>query len=826
MVHEALQHAGFSNTYYKLQDLTPAFKGRKPARVDDDVIRLAELDTPSFLEEHTRPVDENTRSIELFLEGVHCAACVWLVERLPFEMQGVQKARLDLPRARLYLEFSPDAVHLSAIAQWLSRFGYATYPIHQGRSTQRSRVEQSLLLKAGICWAIAGNVMLLAFALYSGLSVSNDDSLLTGARWASFVLALIATWYGGSEFFRRAWASLNLAFRARDIKRIHIDTPISLGILVGFGHSSWATIVGQGEIWFDSITVLIAALLTARWLQLRSRRIAGDASDQLLSMIPSMARKVADLAHPNTHELVRVDTLGKDDFIEVPAGEVFPVDGVVAQGESSVNNAVLTGESRPEPIKRGTVIQAGATNISSPVFIRVKATGENTRVGKLLAWIQNQESNKAPVVLLADRLSSYFVIGLLFLAALTALLWLQIAPEKAAQHVVALLVISCPCALGMATPLAMAIASGRAARKGIFIKSDEAIQQLTDVDTVILDKTGTLTEGVMTLVEYAGDTEALRLATLLESQSNHPIAKALQRSFASCNPDENALISDIETIAGQGIKGYIAGQWVAVGRPAWINTFTAHNTALNNTLQSYTNAGYTPVAVAVDGQFVACMALGDKVRDEANDIIRSLEAENIEVYILSGDHHDVVQHIASQLSIPSKRAIGNASPESKQTFVERLQGDQNRTVAMIGDGVNDAAALKTAHVGIAVQGGASPSLVAADVFLTSEGLGTIATLLSGTQKVMHVIKRNLGVSLVYNILGASAAILGMVTPLVAAIAMPISSLIVITSSIVQRTFVEVRSPKSGVRDMDEMTTKLPPNIFLQTTDSGLGTPDY
>lgn len=796
LVYEALQHAGYGDTYYKLQDLAPSFK-KKPARVNEDIVRLAELDTTSFLDEHTKPIDADTRSVELFLDGVHCAACVWLVERMPHEIQGVQKARLDLPRARLYLEFKPEHILLSSIAQWLAQFGYAVYPVHQDRATQRSRVEQSLLIKAGICWALAGNVMLFAFALYSGLSVVQDSSLLTGARWASFTLALVATVYGGSEFFKRAWASIQISWKTRTLRSLHIDTPISIGILVGFGHSGWATITGTGEIWFDSITVLIAALLTARWLQLRSRRIAGDASDQLLSMIPSMARHIQDIDSPAVHTLVRVDELSKNDLIEVPPGEVFPVDGIIAQGTSNVNNAVLTGESKPEPVQPSSPVQAGTTNISSPVCVRVQATGEATRVGKLLTWIQKQENDKAPVILLADRLSSNFVLGLLVLSVITALVWLNIAPGQAAQHVVALLVISCPCALGMATPLAMAIASGRAARKGIFIKSDHAIQQLTEVDTIVLDKTGTLTTGTMNLVDFTGDEQALQLAAQLESKSNHPIALALLRSTGSCFTEEPP-VTDLETIAGQGVRGRIEGHILAIGRPAWIHTFSTSNIEVEAALDAYVHAGHTPVAISMDGMMVAGLAFGDKIRDEAQHILNTSGMEGKTIYILSGDHQLVVNHVAYALGIPEERAIGNASPEDKEQFVRFLQTQEKRTVAMIGDGVNDAAALKTAHVGIAVQGGASPSLVAADVFMTHEGLGTVSTLLHGTQRVMQVIKRNLGISLVYNILGASAAILGLVTPLVAALAMPVSSLLVITSSIVQQSF-ETRSQESEIQ---------------------------
>ena len=701
-------------------------------------------------------------------------------------MAGVSKARLDLPRARLLLHFEPDTVHLSAVARWLVQFGYVAHPVRQQHTSQRSRIERSLLIKAGICWALAGNVMLFAFALYSGLNGEGDQSLLTGARWASFILAIISVAYGGSEFFRRAWASMHVAWRAREINRLHIDTPISIGILVGFGHSGWATITGQGDIWFDSITVLIAALLTARWLQIRSRRVAGDASDRLLSMIPTMARRITE-TESDAFELVRVDTLKRDDLIEVPAGEVFPVDGTIASGTTTINKAVLTGESRPEPAEPGSLVEAGATNVSTPVLVRVQATGTSTRVGKLLSWIRNQDSSKAQVVLLADQLSGYFVMDILLLAGLTAMIWAIVDPSQAPQHVVALLVISCPCALGMATPLAMAIAAGRAAQKGIFIKSDEAIQQLTEVDTIVLDKTGTLTTGSMEVVAVKGDAKALELAVQLETISNHPVARALMRYNPTCAASGPHL-TEVETVAGKGIIGCIQGNKVVVGKPTWVMGLSSPSPVLSKALHQFALDGHTPIAIALNGQLAAGVAVGDKIREDARDLLDTLRAAGKDVYMLSGDHDAVVKRVAGTLDLPLGHAIGDASPEYKQAFVHRLQHEEGRTVAMVGEGVNDAVALQTAHVGIAVQGGSSPSLVAADVFMTSEGVRPIAIALRGTQRVMCVIHRNLSISLVYNVLGAGAAMLGLVTPLVAAIAMPISSILVVASSILQRSF--------------------------------------
>ncbi|HMB93758.1 MAG TPA: cation-translocating P-type ATPase, partial [Rhodothermales bacterium] len=664
---------------------------------------------------------------------------------------------------------------------------YTAYPARQDAQSQRTDTERRLLIKLGICWALAGNVMLFAFTLYAGLDLTNDPTLTTAARGASFALALISVIYGGSEFFRRSWASLQLAFRTRNVRTMHMDTPISLGILVGFGHSAWATFTGRGEVWFDSITVLIAALLTARWLQVRSRRLAGDASDRLLSLLPTMARRVR---LDGTTEVIRLKEVAPDDVIEVPAGEVIPVDGPIVFGTSTINNAVLTGESRPETVSMDDIVEAGATNLSRVIHVRAQAAGEDTRIGKLLAWIRSREDKQAVVVLLADRLSGYFVLGVLTLALLTAFIWLMIQPSEAAQHVVALLVISCPCALGMATPLAMAVASGRAARTGIFIKSDQATQQLAAIDTIVLDKTGTVTEGRMTLVDYEGDDYTLDLAATLEAESTHPIALALVQARSTCNLDATAGILQLEsheTVIGEGLRGRVAGHEVAVGRPAWIEDRTGGMPAsFQMALSSYTAAGHTPVAVSVDGRCQAVLALGDRLRPDSSVLVDRLRAEGKTLYLLSGDHPDVVQSVAQSLSIPASHAFGGVSPEDKKAFIEQLC--QEHTVAMIGDGVNDAAALQAAQVGIAVQGGSTPSLVAADVFLTREGLQPVSDLLDGSRHTMRVIRRNLGLSLLYNVLGASAAMLGFVTPLVAAIAMPISSLVVVLSSILQRSF--------------------------------------
>lgn len=780
VVYEALHAAGFDETYYRLRDLAPGSGQR--AQVSDAALRWAALDTPAFLDEQTSATDDGLRRVALFLDGVHCAACVWLVERLPFERIGVHAARLDLPRARLTLTFDPAQVQLSAVARWLSQFGYHAHPERPGGVQQRSDAEDRLLIRMGICWALAGNVMLLAFALYSGLDMGTDASLATGARWASLALATASMLVGGKLFFQRALASIRVAWRGRDGRRLHIDTPIALGLLVGYGHSAWATVQGTGEVWFDSITVLIAALLTARWLQLRSRRLAGDATDRLLDLLPAMARRVeAD----GERLLIRVDDLQAGDLIEVPAGEVMPVDGTVAGGTSQLNRAVLTGESLPEPVEPGQMVQAGATNLTAPLLVRVTAAGTETRVGRLLAWIRAQEGQQAEVVLLADRLSGFFVVAVLTLAAVTALLWSLLDPAAVVPNVVALLVISCPCALGMATPLAMAIATGRAARAGIFIKSDAATQQLTTADTLVFDKTGTLTEGTMALVAWEGEAAALAAAAALEAQSNHPIAAALAQ-HRNTGPRPGSVVG-FEALTGCGVQGYVDDQWIQVGRPDWFRETLPD--AFRATVRRYVCEGHTPVVVARDGVPAAVLAFGDRLRPEAPTLIQYLQENGYAVHLLSGDHPGVVQRVAAQLGLPVAHAHGGVSPEGKQAHVQAWQA-AGRTVALVGDGVNDAAALQAADIGIAVAGGATPSLVAADVFLTQPGVRPVQTLLDGAARAMRVVHRNLGWALGYNLLGAGAAMMGLVTPLVAAVAMPVSSLVVVAASIGQHAFAQ------------------------------------
>jgi Cu2+-exporting ATPase len=783
-VYAILHEAGLDETFYRLRDASGRKSMRQPAQTGHQTGLLDELDSEVFLENHSTRLDGGTYRTHLYLDGVHCAACVWLVERLPDELDGVSNAHLNLPRARLTVEWNPATQELSGIARWLASFGYAVQPRVDGEEAPESREERRLLIRMGVAWALAGNIMLLAFALYSGLGEENAN-LYHAARYMSLALAIPAILYGGSVFFSKAWHSIRLSWKLGTIRHLHMDTPISVGILAGFGASLVATVTGRGDVWFDSVAVLIAALLSARWLQLRARRMAGDSTERLLALLPTLAR----LRDGRT---VRADDLNPGDHIIVRAGELIPVDGTISEGSSLINSSILTGESVPQRHGPGANVHAGTTNETASLIVSVKSAGHSTRIGQLLSLVSNPGADSTRILSLADRIGGLFTVTVLGIAAMAAVAWSIIEPQETIMHLVAFLVITCPCALGMATPLALAVGTGRAARRGIFVKSESVVDGLNHVDTVILDKTGTVTEGVMSVTSSCGNEDLLASAAAIEQESNHPIARAIVRHWGTSEVPPS---KDVIHHAGQGVSGRVAdadtkSEEVLIGRADWVLDSLSAPISIRNsfqaTVQEATGRGETVVLVGAADRFLQ-INLTDPIRTSSAPLIRSLKDRDIRVILCSGDDEQTTRKVGTVLGIEAEDALGRYSPEDKQALVLELQ-DRGRLVAMVGDGVNDTAALKAADVGIAIASASPASRVAADAYTTRPGLEAVVELIRESKGVLSVIKRNLGFSLFYNVAGGAAALLGLVTPLFAAIAMPISSFIVVLSSIKQGTF--------------------------------------
>ncbi len=783
-VYHTLQEAGLDDFY----SLRQSWQSAQPRPVDTEVLDPDDVgifDSSGFLGEHADVQSDGTMRAVLYLEGVHCAGCVWLVERMPRLLDGVVDARLELARGRMTVCWDPDVIELSEVARWLGQFGFEAHPLRTDNMGRRSRDAQSMLIRVGICWAVAANVMLMTIALYAGLDPIADGGLYTAVLWATFGLSAVSLVAGGEVFFRRALASFKSG-------RPSMDVPVSVGILVGWGHSGWATITGSGEVWFDSIVILIAALLTARYLQIRGNGLAADAADRLVALLPRMARRVVGFETAEQRvETVAAHTVEVGDRLHVLAGDVVPADGRVISGRTDISRAVLTGESLPESIDCGDYVEAGTTNLASPIVVEVEATGDETRVGRLMEWLEDRNIHRAPIVQRADRLSVVFITVVLVASVLTAVAWSFIDPTRVVANVVALLVIACPCALGMATPLALTVGVGQAARRGIHIKNDEVIEALDGVTDLVFDKTGTLTQGSCAVVDTVGDLEAIYRVRELEKRSNHPFAEAVVRWIdETVDPARGASdidrVEDVEEIPGAGIRGIVDGRSVAVGRLSW---FEGLPKPIDEWARLHAERGLTPVGVSIDGRVRAALAIGDRLRPEAFSILETLRKQGIRLHLLSGDHRRVVAATGRQLVIPDERVVGDATPEDKLAYIESLrERNAGAVVAMVGDGVNDAPALQAAHVGIAVHGGTEASLVAADIFIVADGVRPIAELLDGAKRTMAVVHRNLAGSGIYNFAGISLAALGFITPLLAAILMPISSLAVVASSLLQNSF--------------------------------------
>ncbi|MEW6756163.1 MAG: heavy metal translocating P-type ATPase [Candidatus Latescibacterota bacterium] len=754
-----------------------------PARVAGR--SFADFDDPTFQEQFCKAAAGRRRCAELYLEGVHCAACVWLVERLPEVVSGLEAVRLNLATSVARVVWDPEQGSLAPVARALDALGYTPHP-HVGGQARRLRQaeDRALLMRLGVAAACAMNIMFLQGALYAGQRWGMDPEFDALFRWLVFALSLPVLLYCARPFYRAAWAGL-----WRGVP--HMDLPIALALTAAFAYSAAATVRGGGEVYLDSLAALVALLLGARYVQRGAQRRALERAETLRSAaFVEFARRLQGDGPLAPSVEVPLVTLRAGDRLEVRSGELVPVDGTVVHGYSQVDNGVLTGESAPVEVQPGDRVWAGATNLGARLAVGVEATGERTRVGALLAVVQEAMARRPPIVELADRLSRVFVSVVLGLAALAAVLWIGDSPAVALQHVVALLVVTCPCALGMATPLALSVGITRAAQAGIFVKSPEALERLRRAGTVVLDKTGTLTEGRAQVSGWRGAEAARDLACALEAECSHPVAQAFRRAY------EPPLYltrpaSGVHETPGLGVAGLVGGLRVAVGNRRLLDSLgTAVPPDLAAHARALLAAGQSPLYVVVGDRVSGIAGVGDPLRPDATATVAALGRLGLQPRILSGDHPQVVVRVAARLGLPADAAQGGTTPEDKRDFVAALVEARppDRAVVMVGDGVNDAAAMALADVGVAVHGGAGASILAADVVLTREGLSPLLDLLAGSHRVLAVVWRNLGFSLVYNAAGAALALAGIVGPLLAAVLMPISSLAVILSSALSPTF--------------------------------------
>lgn len=758
---EAARHAILEcglEQYYKLRDANGQ-AAPEPVGASDTPGGVFERE--SFRVRHVVTLSDGSESAEVRLEGVHCVGCLWLIERLPRVVPGLISVEFDFSRSLAKLRWHPGTTTLTEIARRLSRFGYPAYPVEASPERGRRRVrEHRTLAEIGVAAACMGNAMLLAFALYSGDVAEPYASMF---HVLSAALALVSVSWPGRVFFRGAIA----AARARTWS---LDMPIALALGAGLVGGLVSTVRGEGFVYFDSITMLVLFLLIGRWLQERQQHRAREAVELLFATTPKVVRVVDEVTGAISE--LPGDEVHRGDLVEALPESNVPVDGIIESGESAFDESMLTGESNPVTRRVGEPVAAGTTNLVATVRVRVTASGRETRLGKVMDLIERLSHSSVPVVGSAERIAGPFMGIVTVLAGACLLLHTLVVGSGIAvaiEHTISLLIVVCPCAVAIATPLATSVAIARLASRGILVKGGHVLEVLARSPRALLDKTGTLTTGRFCVESWSGDERLKPVVAALEAQSRHPVGRAL------AGIAEPTLVSGIRTHTGLGVCGYWQGRRVAVGSWKFMRSLgiDARAGRLGDRGAGGDESGR--VLVALDSAVVAEARVRDEIRPEAFVATEALRSFGWTLSIASGDEGGPVQRVARALAVDD--ATGSLSPEDKLEMVERSRG-RGATV-FVGDGVNDASALATADVGIAVHGGAEASLVAADAYLNRSGLGPLVELVEASRHTTSRIRLCLFAGLGYNTIAATLALAGLVSPVLAAILMPVSSLTVL-----------------------------------------------
>ena len=755
--------------YYRSRDALPESPREAMPGILD---QLALFDHADFQKSFVKALGENEREASLLLEGITCAACIWLNEQHVARLPGVTAIDINYATRRARVRWDDSRVKLSDILGAIAAIGYRAYPYDAAKNEEIFRKERrDALWRLWVAGFGMMQVMMYAYPVYiaNGEMTADIESLM---RWASLALTLPVIFYSAAPFFRNAWRDVRL-------RRVGMDVPVALGVGAAFAASCWATVAQAGEVYFDSVTMFVFFLLGGRFLEMTARQKALGATEALAKLLPAFAQKVANFPVDRGTTQCLVADLRPDDFVLVRPGEIVPADGRVVDGVSCANESLLTGESKPVPKAPGDAVTGGSINAESPLVVRVEQIGEGTRLSAIIQLMERAAAEKPKIVELADRVASYFVAALLVVAVAVAIGWYWFDPSQALWITVSVLVVTCPCALSLATPIALTVSAGALARDGLLVTRGHAIETLSRATHVVFDKTGTLTTGRMHLIDIMptaakNKDECLGIAAALEHASEHPVANALCRAATGRLPE----ISDVFNEPGMGIEGVVAGKRYRIGRPDY--ALGAAEASLPAGAGSWLESGDTVVALSDEAGCLALFRIGDELRPEASRLVAELRAAGKQLVLLSGDAPPVVHRVAAALGIGDVRA--GVTPQGKHACVRELQA-AGGVVAMVGDGVNDAPVLAQAQVSIAMGGGAQLARTQSDFVLLSENLDHLRFGLRRARKTLQVIHQNLWWSFAYNFIALPLAIAGYVTPWLAGIGMSASSLLDVLNSL-------------------------------------------
>ncbi|MEY9837370.1 heavy metal translocating P-type ATPase [Streptacidiphilus sp. EB103A] len=746
--------------------------------------------------------DDAPRSrIELSIGGMTCASCAARIEKKLNRMDGVE-ATVNYATERASVSYAPG-LGIDDLIATVERTGYtaeAPQPEPEPDSADAVVPDGLAALRQRLLVTVVLSVPVVLLAMVPALQFRYW-------QWLSFALTGPVAAYGGWPFHRAAWTNLRHGAAT-------MDTLVSLGTLAAFGWSTWALFlgtagmpgmthgfsleVGAGDasstLYLETAAGVTAFILLGRYLEARAKRRAGAALQALLSL----GAKDAAVLRDGREVRVPVSALAVGDLVVVRPGEKIATDGVVAEGSSAVDTSLLTGESVPTEVSPGDPVTGATVNCGGRLVVRATGVGADTRLARMARLVEEAQNGKAAAQRLADRISAVFVPVVLVISVATLLGWLAVSGNAAEAFTaaVAVLIIACPCALGLATPTALMVGTGRGAQLGILIRGPEVLESTRAVDTVVLDKTGTVTTGQMALrsvhtAEGVGRTQALRLAGALEHASEHPIARAVAEAAAAAEPSGVLPpVEDFRNTAGLGVQGLVEGYRVVAGREGFVQEHSPGE-SLSEPLRAARDAaeesGLTAVTVGWDGAVRAVLVVADAVRPTSAEAVRRLRALGLTPVLLTGDNRAVAASVAREVGIDQDRVIAEVLPEDKAAVVARLQAE-GRTVAMVGDGVNDAAALARADLGLAMGTGTDAAIEAADLTLVRGDLRAAADAIRLSRRTLGTIRGNLFWAFGYNVAALPLAAFGLLNPMIAGAAMAFSSVFVVSNSLRLRSF--------------------------------------
>jgi Cu+-exporting ATPase len=747
-VYHLLQDDGLDSFYDKLGKT----KLNQPIALDED---SSSFDMESFKQRYIKTTNEGFSRVDLIIEGIHCAACIWLNEKLLDEMDGVVEATINFTNNKAKIVWDEDIVDLSAIVDKIRSIGYNAYPYDRGEVEKKAtKNNRDYFLRMSVAIFASMNIMMIGVAKYTGFFTGMEDDVLKMVHVAEFIFSTPVLFYSGWVFYKGAFYGLKN-------KIVNMDLLVSTGATLTYIYSLYVLFGGNGHSYFDSVAMIITFVLVGKYLEVIGKKGAVDTMDKIKAYIPLEATLIVD----DGKKVVPIDSIKAGDIIEVKNGEKASVDGEIISGISSFDESSISGESIPVVKNVGDKVYSGTINTDKVIRYKALKNYADSTLNHIVELLEDSLSSKPKIEETTNEVSKYFSITILLIAFVTFFGWYFLEPdfENSLIITISVIIIACPCALALATPIASLVGVSWLSSKGILFKEAKFIEVFSEADVFVFDKTGTITEGKLNVKSVDGELnkEELNILYSLSDSSTHPVSVAIKKYLTNeYNDLEHLGLENIDQLPALGISAKYNGKNIFGGKSQEKSEFTTYQ-------------------FTIDEKVIATFELEDKIKSEALETIKYLQENNIKVIMCSGDNEKVVAKVAAEVGIENYHA--SMTPEQKADFISTLK-NENKTVVMVGDGVNDAIALSRADISIAMGKGADISLDVSDVVVLNDKLDGVKDSVYISKRTFRFIKQNLTISLIYNIVTIPIAIAGYVIPLVAALSMSLSSLLVVGNS--------------------------------------------